>query len=181
MRKQHGDTLIEVMIALAIIGSVIAISYATASRALRTGQAAQERTEALKLIEGQIETLKATAAAHPDDLFSVLPANPTQPSFCVDSSLTIYNEQLTQAKAEDLQVDNLVTASGPNGVPTGAETYNSHCSLGQSGRYKLSVVRSDAIVSGNTQSTFVVRARWERIGGGRDEIAIYYKLHRGMF
>jgi len=61
MRKQNGDTLIEVMIALAIIGSVIAISYATASRALRTGRAAQERTEAVKFVESQVESLNREA------------------------------------------------------------------------------------------------------------------------
>jgi prepilin-type N-terminal cleavage/methylation domain-containing protein len=57
-RSQAGDTLVEVMIALAIIGAVLGAAYATATRSLRVGRQAQERTEALKLVEGQLERLK---------------------------------------------------------------------------------------------------------------------------
>lgn len=58
---QTGDTLVEVMLAMAIVASVLGAAYGTASRSLRTGRAAQERTEALRHVESQIEQLKSLA------------------------------------------------------------------------------------------------------------------------
>jgi prepilin-type N-terminal cleavage/methylation domain-containing protein len=179
--KQRGDTLIEVMIALAIVSSVIGMSYATASRALRTGRAAQERTEALKLVEGQIEILKATApnyAVPATNIFSAGPLAVTNPSFCVDSAGVLYNEKVTPALAADLELDPLLSSVSASGVPTGAEVYHKKCALGQDARYKISIIRAGDPPG---QSTFAIRARWERVGGGKDEVVIYYKLHQGMF
>jgi len=173
MRKQNGDTLIEVMIALAIIGSVIAISYATASRALRTGRAAQERTEAVKFVESQVESLKVVASTKKQTLFANSPSLVVEPTFCVDSATNIYTENALPA---DVIADGLVTNT--TGAPTAGQVYHFKCAVGQDARYKLSIVRT---CDASFKCTFVVRARWERIGGGKDEVAVYYRLHRDMF
>jgi prepilin-type N-terminal cleavage/methylation domain-containing protein len=186
MRTQRGDTLIEVMISLAIIGSVISISYATASRALRTGRAAQERTEALKLVEGQIEMLKAAAAVPTTKVFGTSAPSVTDPAFCITAAGvaagSVTTEQLTAAKASDINLDTLTSGAVP--LPAGTE-YENACSLGPDNRYKMSIVRTDSplVVGGNTytESTFAVRARWVRDGGGKDEVLIYYKIHKGNF
>lgn len=60
-RKQAGDTIIEVLIAVMVVGLAITISYAIANRSLRISRRAQERSEATKLAAGQIEQLKALA------------------------------------------------------------------------------------------------------------------------
>jgi type II secretory pathway pseudopilin PulG len=70
----RGDTIIEVMFAMAIIGVVLAAAYATASRNLQTSQFAKERTQASKIAEGQLEQLKTLA-----DLDVI-----TQETFCLD-------------------------------------------------------------------------------------------------
>lgn len=59
----RGDTIVEVLLAIVIIGSVLVISYTTASRNVRIGQQTQERTVALKLVEGQLERLKQSSLA----------------------------------------------------------------------------------------------------------------------
>ena len=64
-RKISGDTIVEVMIALAIISTVITLSYTTASRALILGRRAQERSEALKLAESTVERIKSYAITDP--------------------------------------------------------------------------------------------------------------------
>jgi prepilin-type N-terminal cleavage/methylation domain-containing protein len=52
MRKlQAGDTIIEVMLAMSIIGIVLGAAFGIANRSVSVGQDAQERTEALKLAE----------------------------------------------------------------------------------------------------------------------------------
>lgn len=58
--KQAGDTIIEVMFALVIISSVIGGAYVSANRSTNANRQAQERGEALKLVEQQLERLKAS-------------------------------------------------------------------------------------------------------------------------
>lgn len=57
--NQLGDTIVEVMIAVAVIGLTLASSYAIVVSSLKSARQAQERGEALKLAEGQVEQLKA--------------------------------------------------------------------------------------------------------------------------
>ncbi len=58
-RLQRGDTIIEVMLAMAIIGAVLGAAFGIANRNMQIAQTSKERTEALKLAESQIELLKA--------------------------------------------------------------------------------------------------------------------------
>lgn len=62
-KNQTGDTIVEVLIAVVVVGLAIAVSYGIASRSLRLSRQAQERTEAVKLTEGQVERLKSLAAS----------------------------------------------------------------------------------------------------------------------
>ena len=59
LMKQRGDTLVEVLLAMSVIGLILGSSYAIANRSLATGRNAQEQTEAVKLAESQLEFLKA--------------------------------------------------------------------------------------------------------------------------
>lgn len=102
-RNQVGDTIIEVMLATAVIGLVIGSSYATATKALRTGRFAQEQTEALKVAESQIEKLKYIAsiggsATPTQQIF----ATPTA-DFCVNDTFQV----LPAANAACRNINNL--------------------------------------------------------------------------
>jgi len=55
---QSGDTIVEVLLAIAIMALVLAGSYAITSRSLQQGISAREHTEAMYLLQSQIETLK---------------------------------------------------------------------------------------------------------------------------
>ncbi len=79
----RGDTIVEVLIAVAIVGVVLTGAYASARRSLNGVRASQERAEALKIAEGQLEMLKYYAATAPTPTY---PA----PSFCLYvSGLTV--------------------------------------------------------------------------------------------
>ncbi len=55
---QHGDTLIEVTMALSILAVVLTSGFLTANRAYILGQNARERTEIINLAQAQAEQLK---------------------------------------------------------------------------------------------------------------------------
>ncbi len=55
--RERGDTLVEVMMALAILSSVLISSFNLSSRALRLGAAARERSQGVNLIQAQAEAL----------------------------------------------------------------------------------------------------------------------------
>lgn len=61
--KSRGDTIVEALIAMAILGMVIAGGFSISSHSIRTVRSAQERAEALKYVETQAELLRAAAAA----------------------------------------------------------------------------------------------------------------------
>ncbi len=56
--RQRGDTLVEVLIAIAVVSLILGGAYVTTNRSLQATRAAQERAIALKLAESQIERLK---------------------------------------------------------------------------------------------------------------------------
>lgn len=60
--QQAGDTIVEVLFAVAVVGLTIASAYGIASLSLQNARQAQERGEALKIAEGQIEAIRAIAS-----------------------------------------------------------------------------------------------------------------------
>jgi prepilin-type N-terminal cleavage/methylation domain-containing protein len=83
-RGQRGDTLVEVMIAIVIVSTVIGGAYSVSNRSLQQTRGSQERSNALKLGESQIEQLKSLIAADPTKVFGA--SVPTQ--FCLGSIAT---------------------------------------------------------------------------------------------
>ncbi|HUC89835.1 MAG TPA: prepilin-type N-terminal cleavage/methylation domain-containing protein [Patescibacteria group bacterium] len=81
--KQRGDTIVEVLISLAVISLVLGGAYATANTSLQITRSSQERSNATKLAESQIEQLKGLANTNPSALFSA-------PSpFCIYQQTTV--------------------------------------------------------------------------------------------
>lgn len=56
---QRGDTIVEVLIAIAIMSLILTAAYVTANRNYLSMQDAQERGTALKLLERETEAMKA--------------------------------------------------------------------------------------------------------------------------
>lgn len=76
--NQAGDTLIEVMIAMVVLSMVLGGAYVTANRSSNTVRAAQEKGEALKFVEGQVEQLRFIDPDSTDPVFDS--------EFCFDAS-----------------------------------------------------------------------------------------------
>lgn len=57
-KSAKGDTIVEVLISIAIVGAALTGGYSLASHSLQEGISASERTAALKMAESQVEALK---------------------------------------------------------------------------------------------------------------------------
>ncbi len=80
-----GDTIVEVLLAIAVVSAVLSGAYVATNRSLNGVRQSQERGEALKFIEGQLERLKEAAKKDVDPAGQVFTTS-TNP-FCLDDSL----------------------------------------------------------------------------------------------
>lgn len=74
---QRGDTIVEVLISIAVIAAVLGGAYVVVNNSTKNSQSAQERTVAVKVAESQLELLRGYVSAG-----NPLPTG----SFCLDTS-----------------------------------------------------------------------------------------------
>ena len=80
---ERGDTVVEVLICIAVIGLLLGGAFVLTNRSLQGTRAAQERLNGIKIVEGQLEQIKNFSSTDAATLFSA-PA-----SFCINSSQQI--------------------------------------------------------------------------------------------
>lgn len=147
--NQAGDTIVEVLVSVMVVGLAIGLAYGVANRSLRGSRQAQERGEALKLAEGQIETLKSKAASDDAQPFPNTP-------FCIDSNGDIAGHAAGFSYNADVNEDDLSKygACNPN-----------------SGLYNIAIIK--------TGNDFSVSVRWFSIGNrDKEELKIAYRLYQ---
>ncbi len=81
---QRGETIVEVLIAIAVIGSVIGTSYAIVGRNSRQYQQDDERTIALSIAEAQLEEVRNIVKDPQSPNRSIVTTDNTP--FCVNST-----------------------------------------------------------------------------------------------
>ncbi len=163
--KQAGDTIVEVLISMAAVSMVLGAAFVTINQSVSTGRTAQERVEALKQVESQIEILKKyTRIKDPvDPLWS-------KGTFCydIDGSNTITRNDFSGTVNDSIDLDDF----NP-GV-----TYPSKCIQGF---YHISIKHIQGSGSDASAQIFNVRARWESASGhGRNEVGILYRIYPGQ-
>lgn len=160
--KQKGDTIVEVMLAVMVIALTVSGAYGVASRSLKAARQAQERGEALKLAEGQLETIKGITSgvvspAAGDDIFD------TSKTFCLKGNDKIEFGSTWGDTIKTLDVDNL-------------DDYPAECGP-VNGLYHLTV---QTVSLDNNIYQYTVAVRWYRVGSSaKDEVKIDYRLYRG--
>jgi Tfp pilus assembly protein PilV len=127
MRKsQIGDTIVEVMAAITIIGLALATAYALSNRSYRTGQTTVERTQALALAQGQVEFLKNLNLN--GEIASFVQQSVASGPFCFnDDTGTAVNASATDSYCKpyaDGLYNVAITYSGSAGTPPGVFTVN---------------------------------------------------------
>lgn len=76
--RQRGDTIVEVLICVAIVSMILGGAYVTARRSSQGIRNSQEHAEALKLVQSQLEQIKSNAAEAQPDVFTT-----NMPTFCM--------------------------------------------------------------------------------------------------
>lgn len=146
---QRGDTIVEVLICIAIVSLILAGAYVTTHRSSSGVRNSQEHAEALKLVESQLEQVRSNAASGAGDVFSagapfcMVDAKP------VSASVTPEANKCTQ---------------GSDGSPTTAQP-----------AYKLRISRA---ASGDGGSLFTITAIWDSVtGNGQAQESMVYRLY----
>ena len=157
-----GDTIVEVMIVLAVLGLAFSTSYAIANKGLQQSRNAEEHSEALGIINSQVELLRSVFAKQAGGTLPISP-NP----FCLASPTTTNSANFTSIITgvnkfnENIATDNLTPATYP--VP---------CT--QNNLYNVSIVNRSA---GPDGGLFDFRVRWEGLGTlGRQQEELTYKI-----
>jgi prepilin-type N-terminal cleavage/methylation domain-containing protein len=144
----RGDTLVEVLVALAVASFLVVIAYTSSNRGLTGAQVAQDREQGLKMAESQIEGLR------------LLPNAAAQPAtFCLDlSSGTPVAFYPTGAIATDVDLE----------TPATYANYGPSCTTGI---YHISITHP----SPPSVHVFTIRVRWQHAGDvGNDEVELQY-------
>jgi len=88
LNNQNGDTIVEVLLAIAVVSVVLAGAYASVTRSLNSARVSQERSEAVKFVEGQLESLEVVLK-DPDPAKKNIILSAATGDFCLDDTLTV--------------------------------------------------------------------------------------------
>ena len=147
-RTDRGDTLVEVLISMSVIGFILASTFVTANQSSTNIRDSQEHAEATAILQGQVESLRPLATGTASAIYG-------NNIFCTDSAGTV------QTGFQYGTIPSLTNDSW--------SMYPAACQ-NAGGRYNLSVAYD------NTTQVFTLRARWDRLSHGRDEAIFFYKI-----
>ena len=146
--NQRGDTIVEVLIAIAVVSMVLGGAYATTNQSLQASRSAQEQGVALKLVESQLEQLKALAATS-----GGLASAPA--SFCI---LTTSGTTVP------------VSTSGA-GTPCSLNSAGATASASDQPAYQLAITEP-------TPNNFQINCKWFDVNGKvNDRVQMNYRVY----
>lgn len=153
--NQSGDTIVEVLVALAVISFVLAGSWALATHTLKNVRISQERGEAAKIVQSQVEMLKYKAR-DPNTNFNTTYRTS---NYCLDRG-----GQGLETSGE----------KKPNILP---DSYDPACKMGDFVTYKVNITYEKDKNNISDFGIFTVTAVWPRFGSSKNEtINLFYQL-----
>ena len=167
----RGDTIIEVLFAIAIAAFAIGISYATAQRSLQQAITSREHNEALDLLENQIANLQLRFNQTPDqNTFETQFGNSnSQHHFCLDDN----SKNAGDTNQWTPYFNGSITVNGPLGSPP----YAAACVRPSGGGATYYVdIETSASTASKSPTLYHLTARWDKIGGGTNQASLFYHL-----
>lgn len=156
--NQRGDTIVEVLISIAVVSMILGGAFVLTNRSLQATRSAQERGNAMKVIEAQLESIKSIAGGEDSDL--VMGTSPSPPTnFCiVPTSLATASAGTNNCKFDTLGNNNNTTE------PV----------------FNISITRT--AVSGGEGYTFTITNTWNSIsakgGAGQERATMSYRIYK---
>jgi len=146
----RGDTIVEVMIVLAILGFAIGLAYATANKSLLATRAAEESSEATVLIQTQAERIRAFGGTYPAQVFSTT-------DYCITNDTPTFKPSTDAACA--------AYTSPTSSVPYAISIHCDTCTTGAS--------------ISSPHDTFTIKATWDDVSGQgpKDGATLLYRYH----
>jgi type II secretory pathway pseudopilin PulG len=164
--RQVGDTIVEVIIVLAVLGLAISISYATANRSLQATRQAEENSQATELLQSQIEVLRSYAAKPSTDPNYIYQSSPSH-AFCISTGGSVVTTPLISNT--DVTAGNTISKTYTN-YPNYATSNDCY----QGKLYHIIIGYDHA-----QTDTFTARATWDDVTGqGQDTVTLVYRLHQ---
>lgn len=166
-KRENGDTIVEVLIAMAILALVLGGAYYTANQSFRNDRDSQEHSEALTVAQTQIEALRTyvltqsqSFTSDGDCLNTTGPSlTPTGPCYMSGGSSTVYSTQSNCMTGDNVPYCYNVTITCPSGsCPTA--TY----------------VDQTQDPAGIPLDSYKVTVTWPALGSGTDEVDLYYRV-----
>lgn len=151
LSSQRGDTIVEVLFALGILGAVLGSSYVVVNRNVIANRASQERLQAVKVAESQFEKLKIKVASD-DTMYD-------RSDFCLTNANNVALSGAADCRmdaAGDATTDPLqyrVTISRDSYLPYGGDP--------------------------RAGTRFKINVMWANVrGGGDDKLDYFYEAYR---
>ena len=154
--NQAGDTLVEVILAVAIISSVLTGAFLVSQRSALAVRNSQEQGEALQILQGQVELVRALALDEQDTTMR----NGIYESgdFCIDPSNP--DTRVDQDELSELfPIENDVFS-----------LYEAECR-------DLQDLYNVRIVYDSSRKVFNFYARWYAIGGSKKQVQLSYRVY----
>lgn len=156
-KNQRGDTIVEVMIVVAVLSLILTVSFVTVNRSTQGNRQAQEHSEASKYAESQIELLKTYLSQGTE---VALPPNPS--NFCM-------KENISPTDAISGPVDE----SNDFAAINGNDDLKAACKKTQGGGEYYSYIERSG--DGNK---FTARTSWyNATGNGTDRATMVYRIY----
>jgi len=166
-RNQRGDTILEVLISVAVLALILTTTFALANRNSQATRQAAERGEAQKMAQSQMEKLKlylSSSGAEIPDYGSY---------FCMNQDGTDTVEIGSSGDGPNNPFDDK-TFQSP--VYQNAERESQDCKDGINGMYYSFLQRGE--VAAVTQNLYTAIVRWPAVtGNGVDQVMIVHIIH----
>ncbi len=157
--NMRGDTLLEVLIAVAILSLILTTAFALANRSTLANRQAAERGEANKAAQAEVEKLKYYLSLPGLEM----PDNAS--FFCINYS--------DATDPTVLPIDNITLGT----IETDYNNIPTECRQGIDQRYAVMTYRGAA--NSTERDTYTTYVRWDSItGNGSDKISIINKLYQ---
>jgi type II secretory pathway pseudopilin PulG len=119
--NQRGDTIIEVVISIAVIASVLAGAFIVTDNSTHAVRDSEEHAEALQYVQGQIEILRSLASMPNNNLTTEIP---TYGTYCFNSTGT-NNPTGTNSNCvfDQLYTITINENKGNTSLPSGVHAY----------------------------------------------------------